>query len=117
MVFPAVVGAASVHAVPAEAEVWLQMVCDAETDAMAPHAGVEQKKEKSKIRRLVKRDTPRSRLCWSGLRSTCRGSLAGFVILNTLIVRVTPALLKQLSFEIEGTLNFRGSSNLLPRLR
>ena len=80
MVFPAVVGAASVHAVPAEAEVWLQMVCDAETDAMAPHAGVEQRKAKSRIRRLVKGDTPRSRLCWRGLRFSCRGVSCRFVV-------------------------------------
>lgn len=33
-VFPAVVGAVSVQAVPADASVWLQMVCDAETTEM-----------------------------------------------------------------------------------
>jgi hypothetical protein len=64
-VFPAVVGAASVHAEPEEPEVWLQFVLDAETKAMPPHAGVEQRRARSRIRRLVKGDTPRSWLCWS----------------------------------------------------
>jgi len=55
-------------------------VCDAETNAMVPHAGVEQRKAKSRIRRLVKGDTPRSRLCWRGLRFSCRGVSCRFVV-------------------------------------
>jgi hypothetical protein len=65
--FPEVVGAASVQATPVEALVWLQFVLDPETKAMAPHAGVEQRKARTRIRRLVKVDTPRSWLCWSWL--------------------------------------------------
>ncbi len=80
-VFPAVVGAASVHTEPEELEVWLQMVCDAGTKAMAPHAGVEQRKARRKIRRFVKGRTLHEHDCagpdWI---PAVAGSLAGFVV-------------------------------------
>jgi len=80
-VFPAAVGAASVHAEPEEPEVWLQMVCDAETNAMAPHAGAEHRKARRRIRRLVKGDTPRSWLLLVPIWiPAVAGSLSGFVL-------------------------------------
>jgi hypothetical protein len=52
--FPAVVGAVSVQAEPEEELVWLQMVCDAETKAMAPHAGVEPSRARTRTSRFIR---------------------------------------------------------------